>query len=91
MVTAVVLINVQRGQVNEVANQLAEIEGISEAYSVGGRYDLVAVIRTPTNEALAELVTGKMAAIEAITDTETLIAFETFSRHDLEAMFAIGN
>ena len=91
MVTAVVLINVQRGQVNEVANRLAEIEGISEAYSVGGRYDLVAVIRTPSNDALAELVTGKIAAIEAISYTETLIAFETFSRHDLEAMFSIGN
>ena len=90
MATAIVLINVERGQVNEVASALAETDGISEVYSVGGRYDLVAVIRTPTNEAMADLVTVKLAKLEKIQHTETLIAFQSFSRHDLEAMFSIG-
>jgi len=31
-----------------------------------------------------------MLRIDGITDTETLIAFRAFSRHDLESMFAIG-
>lgn len=91
MVTAIVLINAARGQVSAVANTLAETQGISEVYSVGGRYDLVAVIRVPSNEAMAELVTVKLAGIKAIEHTETLIAFQSFSRHDLDAMFAIGN
>ena len=90
MVTAIVLINVERGQVNEVANELAGIDDISEVYSVGGRYDLVAVIRSPSNEAMAELVTHRLAKLEKISHTETLIAFQSFSRHDLEAMFSIG-
>ncbi len=90
MVTAVVLMNVRRGQVNEVAQQLSETEGISEVYSVAGRYDLVALIRVQANENLADLVTRHLAAIDAVVETETLIAFRSYSRHDLESMFTVG-
>lgn len=90
MVSGIVLLKVARGAVNEVAERLAELEGISEVYSVGGRYDLVAVLRVRDNDALAALVTEQMLRIGDITDTETLIAFRAFSRHDLESMFAVG-
>lgn len=90
MVTAIVLLKVARDNVNEVADRLAEMDGISEVYSVAGRYDLVAMIRVPSNEALAELVTNHMLKLTAIQHTETLIAFRTHSRHDLETMFSIG-
>lgn len=90
MVTAIVLLNVKRDQVNEIADQLARMHGISEVYSVGGRYDLVAIVRLGTNEELADLVTNHMAKLEGIQYTETLIAFRSYSRHDLEAMFSIG-
>ena len=90
MVSAVVLLNVEPGQVNEVAGKLAELEGISEVFSVGGRFDLVAIIRVKGNEDMAELVTSKMHSVTGITNSETLIAFRAFSKHDLEAMFSIG-
>jgi DNA-binding Lrp family transcriptional regulator len=90
MVSAVVLLTVERGKINEVAGALAEMEGISEVYSVAGRYDLVAVLRIPDNEALAKLVTNKMLLVDGINDSETLIAFRVFSKHDLESMFSIG-
>lgn len=90
MVSAVVLLNVKRGVINEVAQQLAELRGISEVYSVGGRYDLVAVLRVRDNNSLAELVTEQMLKVDGIVDSETLIAFRTYSEHDLEAMFSIG-
>ena len=90
MVSGIVLLKVARGAVNEVAQQMAELEGISEVYSVGGRYDLVAILRVRDNDALAALVTEQMLRIDSITDTETLIAFRAFSRHDLESMFAVG-
>jgi len=90
MVTAVVLINTTHGFINEVAEQLVEMSGVSEVYSVGGRYDLVALIRVSTNEEMAELVTGNMLKLANIERTETLIAFKAYSRHDLEAMFALG-
>ena len=90
MVSAVVLLNVEPGQVNEVAGKLAELEGISEVFSVGGRFDLVAIIRVRDNDDMAELVTEKMHSVSGISNSETLIAFKVFSEHDLEAMFSIG-
>ena len=90
MVSALVLLKTARGKINEVGEKLAGLAGVTEVYSVGGRIDLVAVIRVPNNDELAELVTGQMLHIEGITDSETLIAFRVFSRHDLESMFSIG-
>ncbi len=90
MVSAVVLLNVEPGQVNEVAGKLAELAGISEVFSVGGRFDLVAIIRVKDNDDMAELVTEKMHSVAGIAHSETLIAFKVFSEHDLEAMFSIG-
>ena len=52
MVSAVVLLKTQRGLINEVATQLADLEGISEVFSVGGRYDLVALVESPDLQAL---------------------------------------
>ena len=90
MVSAVVLLKVERGQINQVADALVAIDGVSEVYSVGGRYDLVAILRTTDNDSLAELVTEKMLHVGGIVDSETLIAFRAFSRHDLESMFSLG-
>ena len=90
MLTAIVLMNVARARVTEVAEQLTELEGISEVFSVAGRYDLVALVRVRDNEALADVVTNRMQKLDGIEATETLIAFRAYSRHDLEAMFDIG-
>jgi len=90
MVNAIVLLKVKRAMINEVANSLAALEGVSEVYSVGGRYDLVAILRVKDNDDLADLVTEHMHQIKGIADTETLIAFRAFSEHDLASMFSIG-
>ena len=90
MVTSIILINAERNKINEIAEQLQAIDGISEVYSVSGNFDLVAIVRVKTNDDLADLVTKKMLAITGITKTETMLAFQAFSRHDLEAMFAVG-
>lgn len=90
MVTAIVLMNVERRHINRLADELADIKGISEVYSVGGGYDLVAVIRVSSNEELATLVTTRLAPLDGIEKTETLIAFQAHSRHDLDSMFSVG-
>ena len=90
MVSAIVLIECKKGAVNETAEALAEMPGITEVYSVAGRVDLVAVIRVANNDNLAEIVTNKMLLVAGITHTETMIAFRVYSRHDLESMFSIG-
>lgn len=90
MVSSLVLINVERDRINAVAEQLTQLKGITEVFSVAGRYDLVAILRVPDNESLADLVTSQMLQVEGITHSETLIAFKVFSKHDLETMFSIG-
>lgn len=90
MVTSIILINAERNKINPVAEQLQAIAGISEVYSVSGKYDLIAIVRVKTNDDLAQLVTKQMLAIDGIVKTETMLAFQAFSRHDLEAMFAVG-
>jgi DNA-binding Lrp family transcriptional regulator len=90
MVTSIILINAERTKINEVAEQLADMEGISEVYSVSGKYDLIVVARVKSNDDLANLVTKKLLSIDNILKSETMLAFKAFSRHDLDAMFNIG-
>jgi DNA-binding Lrp family transcriptional regulator len=91
VVMALVLINVERGKVDEVAQRLINLDGVSEAFSVAGQYDLVALLRTKTNEQIADLVTTRIRDIPFITRTETLMAFKAYSKDDLGAMFSIGS
>lgn len=89
MVTAIILINAERTCINDAAETLAEMDGISEVYSVSGNYDLIAVVRVRSNDELSELVTNKMKAVKGITRTESMLAFRAYSRHDLDAMFSL--
>ncbi len=90
MVTAILLIKTERGRVVEVAEALSDIVGITEVYSVAGRYDLVAIIRVRNAEDMANLVTQEVVKVQGIRKTETLTAFRAYSRHDLEAAFSLG-
>ena len=90
MVTAMLLLNIERHQIKGISEKLVNMQEVSEVYSVAGRYDLVAVVRVKNNEQIADTIAGKFGELEGITATETLIAFNTYSRHDLEHMFSIG-
>jgi DNA-binding Lrp family transcriptional regulator len=90
MTNAIILLNTERDTVNDVAEALVRLDGVSEVHSVAGRVDLVAILRVDENDALATLVTEEIRQIDGITDTETLIGFRVHSQHDLENMFSIG-
>jgi DNA-binding Lrp family transcriptional regulator len=90
MVTAIVMISADRTSIPETAQALAEIEGVAEVYSVSGEFDIVAILRVKEYEELAGLVTQKLLRIPTITRTQTHMAFQSFSKHDLEHIFNIG-
>jgi DNA-binding Lrp family transcriptional regulator len=90
MTTAVVLIEAERDAMSTLGGALADIEGVSEAWSVTGEWDFVAIVRVPRHEQLAEVITGQLVRLPGVSRTQTMVAFEVFSRHDLEAMFSIG-
>lgn len=90
MVTAVVLIKAQTDRVTSLAEQMADIEGVSEVFSVAGQYDLVALVRVRENEDLARVISDRLRKLPGMVSSETLIAFKVYSKKDLEAAFALG-
>jgi DNA-binding Lrp family transcriptional regulator len=92
MIHAFVLVDAAPSRIQELAEELADVEGISEVFSVaGGVADLVAIVRVRHHEELVDVVTGRIAALDGIESTTTLVAFQAYSRHDLEAMFDLGS
>ena len=90
MTHAIVLIQAERSALGTLGGELADIDGVAEAYSVTGDWDFVAIIRVREHEHLARLVTGRISQLQGVTRTHTMVAFEAYSRHDLEALFSIG-
>ena len=90
VVTAFVLINAEPSRIATLAQQLSDLKGVGEVYSVAGDEDLVAIVRVEHHDELAEVVTQRISALEGIVATRTLIAFQAYSKHDLDAMWSIG-
>jgi DNA-binding Lrp family transcriptional regulator len=90
MVTAVVLIKAKTDKVPDLAQKMAELEGVTEVFSVAGQYDLVALVRVRENEDLARVISERMRKLSGITSSETLIAFKVYSKKDIEAAFSLG-
>jgi DNA-binding Lrp family transcriptional regulator len=90
MIHAIVLIQADRSALATLGGELADIEGVAEAYSVTGEWDFVAILRVREQQEVASVVTGRIAGLSGVVRTQTLVAFEAFSRHDLEALFSVG-
>ena len=84
------MINAAVDQIPEVAQRIADLEGVSEVYSVAGDVDLVAMVRVRRHEQLHDVIAGRLNKVAGVQATETLIAFQAYSQHDLEATFSLG-
>ena len=90
MTHAIVLIQSDRASLATLGGELADINGVAEAYSVTGEWDFVAILRLREQEQLAQVVTGKISQLQGVVRTQTMVAFEVYSQHDLEALFSVG-
>jgi DNA-binding Lrp family transcriptional regulator len=90
VVTAIVLIKAEIVRIPQVAEEIAQLPGVSEVYSITGDHDLVAIVRVRAHEDLADAIPGGLNQVAGVIATQTHIAFRTYSRHDLEAAFSIG-
>jgi DNA-binding Lrp family transcriptional regulator len=90
MTHAIVLVEAERDAMSTLGGALAQIEGVREAYSVTGEWDFVAIVHVKRHEDLAEIVTTTITLLPGVVRTQTMVAFEAFSKHDLEALFSIG-
>jgi DNA-binding Lrp family transcriptional regulator len=90
VLTAFVLINARPDRIADLASDIADVDGVAEVYSVTGDLDLVAIVRVRQHDELAGVVTGRIAALPGIVHTTTMIAFQAYSRHDLDSMWGLG-
>jgi DNA-binding Lrp family transcriptional regulator len=90
VLTAVILVRATRQTLASLGPRLADIPGVAEVYTVTGAWDFVAIVRVREHDELATVVTHELAKLDGIERTETMVAFQQFSRHDLEAMFGLG-
>jgi DNA-binding Lrp family transcriptional regulator len=90
MTHAIVLIQSETYKLGTLGSELAGIEGVAEAYSVTGEWDFVAILRLREQDQLAQVVTGRLSQLDGVRRTQTMVAFEAYSRHDLEALFSVG-
>jgi DNA-binding Lrp family transcriptional regulator len=90
MTHAIVLIQAESTALGTLGSELADIDGVAEAYSVTGEWDFVAIIRLREQDQLAQVVTGRLSQLPGVRRTQTMVAFEAYSRHDLEALFSVG-
>ena len=84
------MVTAETDQIPEVAQALADTDGVSEVYSVAGHVDLIAIVRVREFDQVADVIAGRIDKVDGVLDTETHIAFRAYSRHDLEEAFAIG-
>jgi len=90
-VSAVVLIKAETSLINELAQQLAELPGVAEVFSVAGQYDLVALVKVNENDQLAEIISDKMRKLRGVLMTETMIAFRVYTKEQIAGAFDLGS
>lgn len=90
MLTAIVLVKATRAGLATLGPKLAETAGVAEVYTVTGDWDFVAIVRVREHDELASVVTRDLTRLDGIERTQTMVAFQQFSHHDLEAMFGLG-
>ena len=90
MITAIVMVAVEADKIPEVAQEIADLDGVSEVYSVAGDADLIAIVRVREFDQVAEVIAGRLSKVEGVLHTDTHLAFRAYSRHDLDAAFSLG-
>jgi DNA-binding Lrp family transcriptional regulator len=90
VLTAIALVRATRAGLATVGPRLAEIDGVAEVYTVTGEWDFIAILRVREHDELATIVTHQLNRLDGIERTHTMVAFQQHSRHDLEAMFGLG-
>lgn len=90
MITAFVHISCKPEKLEELAEGISQIDGVTEVYSITGDYDLLAIVRVANIDELPGIVTNNMLKKDGITRANTSVGFKVYSKHNLEAMFSIG-
>jgi len=61
----------------EVAEKVAQIEGVHEVHIIAGEWDLLIKVRASSAEEIGKIVIDKLREIEGINQTVTMVSFVT--------------
>jgi DNA-binding Lrp family transcriptional regulator len=75
---AFVLVKCELGRIEQVANLIMEIEGVSEVHSITGPFDLLVKLYAPDYDAFGDVIPDRLQKVPGVRDTETLLAFRAF-------------
>ncbi len=71
MVQAYILIQTEVGKAAQVAKEVRDIDGVTEAEDVTGPYDVIVRAESKNVDDLGKLVVAKIQSVEGITRTLT--------------------
>jgi DNA-binding Lrp family transcriptional regulator len=74
--TAYILINTEIGNEKQVLKALRKVEGVEEAHSLWGVYDLIANVKADTLNDLKHIITEKIEKIAKVNSKLTMIVSE---------------
>jgi DNA-binding Lrp family transcriptional regulator len=75
VITTIVLIRAEPASIPATAQYLADIDGVSDVYSVSGDWDLVAIVKVAEYDQIARVVTEAFPKCPGLQRTQTLTAF----------------
>ncbi len=78
MKAAFILVKCELGRLEEVANALMEIEGVSEVHSITGAHDLIVKLYAPSYDDFGDVIPDRLQKVSGIRETETMLAFRAF-------------
>ena len=78
MKAAFILVKCELGRLEEVANALMELEGVSEVHSITGAHDLIVKLYAPSYDDFGDLIPDRLQKVQGIRETETMLAFRAF-------------
>ena len=66
------------GKTYEVANEIWDLEVVSELYSTSGEYDLIAKVYIPEDQDVGHYLASKLFVVQNVTKTLTTMTFKAF-------------
>jgi len=79
MKTIFVQVKCDLGRAYQVAEDVVDVEGVSEVYSISGQYDLLLKCYLEAESDIGHFVTERIQTLPGVKDTFTTIAFKAFS------------
>ncbi len=90
MITAIVHVDTDPDCIPEAASTIAELDGVTEVFSVTGDTDLIVTVRVQQHDDLADVIADRISKVKGVRATRSYIAFRTYSAKDLDTAFSLG-